>query len=135
MSETIAAISTAFGEAAVAPTVNYLGTHGYLSSDPELDGIQNLVEYALLLDPLVASQSQLPTAVMDAATIQLTWRKNKAATDITIRVQTSSDLAAWITETPANSILSDDGSVQVIRSTVPRTGNRQYIRLDVLPPP
>ena len=33
------AFKNEIGEAAVAPTVNYLGTHGYLNSDPELDGI------------------------------------------------------------------------------------------------
>jgi predicted AlkP superfamily pyrophosphatase or phosphodiesterase len=30
---------TAAGDAVVAPTINYGGTHGYQSSDPELDGI------------------------------------------------------------------------------------------------
>lgn len=71
---------------------------------------------------------------MDASTIALTWRKNKAATDITIQVQTSSDGSNWTTVTPSNEILSDDGQVQVIRSTVPRSGTRQFVRLLVLPP-
>ena len=31
--------NSAVGEADTAPTVNYGGTHGFLNSDPELDGI------------------------------------------------------------------------------------------------
>ena len=103
-------------------------------ADDEKDGAQNLVEYALNLDPFTSSQHQLPTAVMDTTTIQLTWRKNKAATDITIHVQTSTDAVNWTTVTPSNFIQSDDGQTQVIISTVPRTGNRMLIRLLVLPP-
>ncbi len=103
-------------------------------ADPELDGSTNLVEYALNLDPHTSSQHQLPTAVMDATTIEFTWRRNKAATDVTIQVQTSTDAANWVTVTPSNTIRSDDGFVQEILSIVPRTGNRQFIRLLVLPP-
>ena len=103
-------------------------------ADPELDGTTNLVEYALALNPLAPSPHQLPTAVMDDRTIELTWRRNKAATDITIQVQTSPDAGDWTTVTPTNTIVSDEGQVQVIRSSVPRTGDRQFIRLLVLPP-
>jgi hypothetical protein len=103
-------------------------------ADTELDGVTNLIEYALALDPHADSQHLLPTAVMDADTIALTWRKNKAATDATVRIEVSSDAATWDTVTPSNVILSDDGQVQVIRSSVPRTGDRQFIRLMVVGP-
>ena len=71
---------------------------------------------------------------MDGSTIAITWRRNKTATDITVQVQTSSDGSNWTTVTPVNTTVSDDGSVEVLTSTVPRTGDRQFIRLLVMPP-
>jgi hypothetical protein len=103
-------------------------------ADAEPDGSTNLVEYALDLNPFASSQHQLPNAVMDEATIQLDWRRNTAATDITIHVQTSPDQVSWTTVTPANQIIGNDGGAQIIRSTIPRIGERQFVRLLVLPP-
>jgi len=103
-------------------------------ADPERDGSTNLVEYALDLNPHASSQHQLPAAVMDETTIALTWRKNTAATDVTIQVQTSPDQVNWTTVTPANEVIGTDGGAQIIRSTIPRSGDRQFVRLLVLPP-
>jgi hypothetical protein len=71
---------------------------------------------------------------MDSEVTELTWRRNKSATDVTIVVQTSSDLASWTTESPENTVLTDDGQVQMIRSRIPRSGQRQYVRMEVLLP-
>jgi hypothetical protein len=103
-------------------------------ADPELDGSTNLVEYALDLNPHTSSQHQLPTAVMDENTIELTWRKNILAKDVTIQVQTSPDQVNWTTVTPANEVIGNDGGAQIIRSTIQRSGDRQFVRLLVLHP-
>ncbi len=102
-------------------------------ADPEFDGITNLVEYALVLNPHASSHGLLPSAVMNESTIELTWRRNVLATDVSISVQTSPDQVNWTTVTPANTILSDDGQAQNILSSIPRSGDRQFVRILVLP--
>lgn len=104
-------------------------------ADVEADGIVNLVEYALALDPHVSSQHLLPSAVMEESVIRFTWRRNVLATDVTYEVQTSSDNLDWTTVTPLNEIIGTDGGAEIVRSTLPRTGNRQFVRLRVLPSP
>jgi hypothetical protein len=103
-------------------------------ADVEADGIANFVEYALALDPHASSQHLLPSAVMEESVIQFTWRRNVLATDVTYEVQTSSDNLGWTTVTPLNEIIGTDGDAEIVRSTLPRTGHRQFVRLRVLPP-
>ena len=68
-------------------------------ADPDGDGICNLLEYALNLDPLAANTSGLP--VVTAGTqggitnLTLTYTKVKAATDLTYVVEVSADLVTW----------------------------------------
>jgi hypothetical protein len=102
--------------------------------DIDRDGSTNLVEYALALDPHVSSQHQMPAVSMDGNTIAILWRRNKAATDITIRIQTSSDGTNWSTATPVNLTVLEDTFFEVISSSIPRSGSRQFLRLLVLPP-
>jgi hypothetical protein len=99
--------------------------------DPELDGIANLLEYAMDLEPRSPSQGLLPTISLDADTVYFTWRKRKSATDITVSVLTSLDFAGWAPATPVNTIISDNGQVQVIQSALPRTESQMFIRLSV----
>ncbi|MBP7948601.1 MAG: PKD domain-containing protein [Verrucomicrobiales bacterium] len=104
-------------------------------ADPEFDGCTNLVEYALDLNPHASSQHQLPFATLEETVIALIWRRNTAASDISIQVQTSADLETWTTVIPVNQVIGTDGGTQVIRSSISRTGQRKFVRLLVLPPP
>jgi hypothetical protein len=66
-------------------------------ADPDADGINNLLEYALGGDPLVNSPTILPAVSLDTSTsdlkLQLTFVRSR--TDVTYVVQGSSDLATW----------------------------------------
>jgi hypothetical protein len=66
-------------------------------ADWEGDGIKNLVEYGLNLDPKTATANSL--AQPDTSTGYLTYSyvPNPAATDLTYTVEASTDLAAWST--------------------------------------
>jgi hypothetical protein len=69
------------------------------TADPDQDGIPNLLEYALGLDPRQADVGGLPTAGMQDGYLTLTYHQNKEATDINYVVEACGDLmlAGWST--------------------------------------
>jgi hypothetical protein len=71
------------------------GDEALPASDPDADGLNNLLEYALRTHPTEASPSIIP--VTDASgNLTLSFTRNTDATDVTLIVQASSDLAgAW----------------------------------------
>lgn len=105
------------------------------AADPDGDGIPNALEYALGLDPNVASTAGLPTFsfVTDAGQLYgaLTFTRVKAATDIDYLPSVRNELTggAW---TPLTNVVSvtDHGETETVtvRDTLPReaTTNRFY---------
>ena len=87
-------------------------------ADPDGDGIPNLLEYALNLDPLVASVAGLPvcatTNVSGANFLTLSYTQVKSATDITYIVESAGVPAgAWTTNvTPVG--ITDQGATQTM---------------------
>ncbi len=61
------------------------------------DSIQNLLEYALDLDPTVANVSALPVAINDAGYLTISFLPNNSAIDVTLVVEGSDDLTNWNT--------------------------------------
>jgi hypothetical protein len=70
-----------------------------LAADPDRDGIENILEYALNLSPQLSSLAGLPViekkafGVDDYLSIRFT--RLTTATDLTYAVQSSSDLSSW----------------------------------------
>ncbi|MGC9452098.1 MAG: right-handed parallel beta-helix repeat-containing protein [Oceanipulchritudo sp.] len=85
------------------------------TADPDLDGIINLVERALGLDPWTSSTTGLPTLAFDplSQTFSLQFTQSPAASDLACTVESCDDLATWTDAPPA--------------------GNRQFLRLRVAP--
>lgn len=98
-------------------------------ADYDKDGLSNLVEYALNSDPKAAVPSHLPTPATDGETLSLTYRVNLAATDISVQLQSSTNLGSWSNTAATLQTLSDDGQTRVIRATVPATGTLQFLRV------
>jgi hypothetical protein len=70
------------------------------NSDGDNDGIPLLLEYALGLDPLVASTNGLPTGRVTNGFLTLTYTKIKAATDITCTAEVSDKVTGpWLSTT------------------------------------
>ncbi len=84
-------------------------------ADPDRDGVVNLIERALGLDPLAPSAAGLPALAYDpvSQTFSLVFTQSPAASDLVCTVESSADLAAW--------------------SDAPPAGNRQFLRLRVVP--
>lgn len=93
------------------------------TADIERDGIVNLMEFALLLDP--NTPSTLPISIVkNGATLEFTYTRSKAAftSGVIFTVEWSDTLAAgsWsMTGVSAPVILSDNGVTQQIKVTLP----------------
>lgn len=66
-------------------------------ADPDGDGILNLVEYALNLEPKTADRSALPAPVLQDGYLTLSYAPNPLALDIAYSVEASTDFALWST--------------------------------------
>ncbi len=67
--------------------------------DPDGDGLPNLLEFALRLNPAGASLTGLPAAADEAGHLTLTYRQNKDATELTFVVEGRDSLTSgdWAT--------------------------------------
>ena len=116
-------------------TARYGGAHYtayYPNSDPDGDGIENLLEYALDLDPLVASTAGLPVVGSSGGNLTLTYRRVRA--DVIYTVQTTTDLATvpWTATGVTQGTPAGDGTTL---ASVARTGPRHFLRLHIAKAP
>ena len=93
-------------------------------ADPDGDGIVNLLEYALHLDPNVAGTTGLPTAEVDAGCecLTLTYNKVLAATDLVYTAEGADEPGgSWSTNGITEAVVSADNATQTIKAS--DTGN------------
>lgn len=74
------------------------------NADPDQDGIPNIMEYALDLDPARSDHRHLPRPVVSGKNLILTWQpRDPSGTHSILTVQESADLQNW-TNVPTDSI-------------------------------
>jgi autotransporter-associated beta strand protein len=118
--------STNFGNNA-----NNMAIAGDLA-DTDNDGTTNLMEYATGSNP-AAGQPAPQSATNDGADLHFTYTKNKSATDVTYTVEWADNLTGpWSSSSVTSVILSDNGTTQQIKATMPAgTNGRRFVRLRV----
>ncbi|MGB8168054.1 MAG: Ig domain-containing protein [Chthoniobacteraceae bacterium] len=105
-------------------------------ADPDHDGISNLFEYALNLNPRLAGAAGI-VCDRSSGVLRLLVQKNPAATDITYSVQATGDLsnpASWTTT--GTTIEIDTPTTLQVRDDTPITspGAHHFMRLHVTRP-
>ena len=103
--------------------------HRAPSADPDADGIPNLLEYALALDPMSAAGTGIPACVLDNPTQRLRLTYTRLRPDLDYSVEASSDLATWTT-LATNSGLQ--GAETTVTDPISLTDSpRRFLRLRV----
>ncbi len=87
------------------------------ASDPDGDGITNLLERALGNDPNVPGPG--PAGVVEGDFLTLTYPRSLAATDLDYQAEWSPDLRIWTTTGVLDSLLSTDAKVEIHKASVP----------------
>lgn len=105
-------------------------------ADGDNDGLENLMEYALMLDPTK------PSSIWNSLTVQgsnhvLTYSRRKSAlNEVAISVIWSAEMAGpWSNTGVTEEILSDDGVVQSVKALIPTNGaGRRFFKIQVVRP-
>jgi hypothetical protein len=116
---------------AQSPVTTWLLANGYpagtdLQVDPNSDGVNFLMAYALNLDPKLNLSSNMPRPVLAGNQLGLTFYAGNP--DVTYRVETSTDLQAWTTNGVTVSAMDAN---KFRTATVPMAGAQRFMRLGV----
>jgi hypothetical protein len=104
--------------------------------------IQNLAAYAMGLDPATASPADLPGIVKNSNNLSITFRRSRAATDVTFNVEAANALTngwtnIWSSVTNAYSGESNEFETVIVPDPQPvdqAPFGQRYLRLKVLSP-
>ncbi len=115
---------------------NYIASFGLNGSDAALtfdydgDGLANLLEYALGLDPATIDASGLPVVTLKDYSgteyLSMTFHRSALATDLTYIVQGSGDLATW-----TDLAISSGGAITSGAGFVGETGSAPNFNVEV----
>ncbi len=106
------------------------------TADPDGDSINNLMEFVLGGNPVVSSQSILPTQATVGSNLVLSYKRSDASESpaTTQTGQWSTDLSTWTTVTPVlvaeNGAAADDMTISVPTSNA--VAGRLFVRLKVV---
>jgi Metallo-peptidase family M12B Reprolysin-like len=148
-----------FGLNAVTLSTNYIASFGLtggnaaLNFDYDRDGLANLLEYALGLDPTKPGPTGMPVAQIKSYAgvpyVYITFPRSSVATDLTYIVEASTDLQTWtnIASSSGGAVTSGPGfvgetgaaptftvEVRDIVPVDPVNGPKRFLRLRVTTP-
>lgn len=113
------------------------GSDAEILADPDHDGLANLVEFFLGLDPTTTSPEQ-PRITLEAGELRFTYRRSKAQNLYQGAVEWSDRLGAdatWTTVNVIDELVSDLGDHEIRRARLPlpTEGTRRFLRLRITP--
>ena len=92
------------------------------TNDPDFDGIPNLLEFVLMLDPKSSDPaSATPQVEVQGGLLTLTYTTAHLPPDIVLNHELSDDLIAWQVAPPEKvsvRLISDDGTARTYRATL-----------------
>jgi hypothetical protein len=105
------------------------------TANPSGDGIQNLVKYAMGLNPLASTTTGIATTASNGD-LTMTYTLADAAVGATAQAWWSNDLQTWSTAGITQTMLSDNGTIQLWQATVPMSsqGSGMFMRLKISGP-
>lgn len=102
------------------------------TSDPDSDGVKNIVEFALGMNPQTNDISHLPSLSLSGSNLILEWRKNKSASALSFQVEQSTSLSGAWSPSSGGSFVSDiDPATELWRATVPISNPTTFLRLKI----
>jgi hypothetical protein len=104
--------------------------------DPESDGLKNLIEFYLGLDPSLMNSGAISTERTET-TLSITFRREKGIGGISGVAQWSDDLGAtWSSVGVTEQILEDNPGDQLVKASIAITGadTKKFMRLNVTQP-
>ena len=105
------------------------------AADPDGDGLNNLLEYALGTGP--NSSGVIPAVLaLNGVNLEYTYTRSTAAKDngVTYQIEWSETLEAgsWSTESVTQQITSTQGALETVKASIPKgTGGKRFLRLRV----
>lgn len=108
------------------------------AADASGDGVDNLMNYALGLNPTSSHPGKLAELVIDGETVSLAFDRLQKTPDILVAVQVSQDLVNWSTQAALSSATANGNGTERVRfeSPIPQSGNSpQFLRIQVIRTP
>lgn len=103
--------------------------------DPDGDGMETLTEYGTGRRPDLADADGLPTVELTTGLtpqLSITYTRLMSATDVSVSIEQSGDLVDWAPATASTEVVSMNGAVWTLRSSVsPGSASPVFLRLRV----
>lgn len=102
------------------------------NADPDQDGLANLIEYLFGTTPTSAASQQALIVADEGASFSFTYSRSKASlNDINAIAEASSDLSSWSDAGVTETIVSDDGTTQIVKVSIDKTLAHRFLHVRV----
>ena len=99
--------------------------------DPDKDGLVNLLEYALALDPESGSVPSLPPLTPVGGNLEFTYIVDTSKTDVQLTPEMTNSLdEPWTPATPVESAIN--GVLHTMKVVIPANNGKAFVRLRVV---
>jgi hypothetical protein len=104
------------------------------TADGDGDGIPNLQEYYLGLNPTVSEAAGRPVGKIEGTDFVFRFTHAKSTTGVTAEVQTSTDFVTWTPVGTAPQLESETPDIETLVVKLPLTQQRLFVRLVITAP-